>query len=131
MSDDLQWLAQIVAGDRVIVKSYDREADMVRLVTKVTATQIVTGTKGKEVRYRKSDGHVLGGDTWHAMRLVQYTPEALDALMLTKKRILLLQTVRAITREACFRLTLVEVDALWHMLSQYGLREKGDASSIS
>lgn len=67
---DKSWLDKLSVGDRVIVYNGGDGAS-IKAVSKVTPTQIVVGN----TRYRRKDGHVVGGDTWSRHSLSEATPE--------------------------------------------------------
>lgn len=70
-----EWLNELKAGDRVVVSTgYGYRREHLSSVTKVTATQIVCGTS----RFKRSNGYVVGGDTWNRACLVQPTTDVLE-----------------------------------------------------
>lgn len=64
-----EWLASLVAGDKVAIRRRHNAAPSILTVTKVTPTQIVCGQR----RYRKDTGRVIGSDSWNSHFLKQAT----------------------------------------------------------
>lgn len=70
----MSWLQAVKAGDTVLrSQAFTGEVDVV--VDRVTATQIVIGS----VRFRRSDGYAIGARGWDRTRLIEPTPQALEA----------------------------------------------------
>jgi hypothetical protein len=78
MSGKYDWLQSLTVGDKVIVyHCYNRrDSQRVKTVTRITATLICIG----ESRYRKSDGRLIGEDSWSISRLEEWSQEAEDAI---------------------------------------------------
>ncbi len=69
----MSWLDKLKPGDRVIVSDGHRGAYVDR-VDRITKTQIIT----KNGRWRKLDGHPVGGGSWSLSMIREDTPEAVE-----------------------------------------------------
>lgn len=74
--NDKQWLSELKVGDTVFMsQSYGACAVPVKVV-RLTNTQVVISVNERyEIRFRKSDGWTISGDTYMRQFLRQETPE--------------------------------------------------------
>lgn len=71
--NDNQWLQELKAGDSVVVSGAGwHDVQEIEKVERVTKTQIILAG---DQRYRKDDGHKVGGSAWRRGWLSQATPE--------------------------------------------------------
>jgi len=77
---DRGWLQDLKAGDDVIVDG--RRGRRLAKVERTTKTQIILA--GTTVRFRKKDGHVIGGSTWNFHHLSRVTADNLADINLEK-----------------------------------------------
>lgn len=74
MIDSHAWIQSLKVGDEVIVRR-NRNDDSLRVVSRITATQIVTGGT-YEQRFKKSDGRLIGESRWDYVAIAPATDEA-------------------------------------------------------
>lgn len=79
MSEQTDWLANLKAGDEVIVRGNRLAGDHLRRIDKITATTIKVGT----TYYRKSDGMAKGGSTWARTHIAE--PSADDVAKIRRR----------------------------------------------
>jgi hypothetical protein len=72
---DYEWLGALKAGDPVI-ESHGFEGQRVSRVDRATTSQIIVGHS----RYRRKDGHTVGGNGWNRNRIEKPTPEKVVAI---------------------------------------------------
>jgi hypothetical protein len=101
------WLQTITAGALVIV---DRGAhrDVVRHVQRVTPTQVLVDG----VRYRRSDGFVVGAQSYHKSMLRPCPPEAVQPLRWREAQEHFVQVCRGLTVPAVAHLSPEQCQAL-------------------
>lgn len=85
MSTEHEWLNNLKPGDQVICRSTSiGSMDVVRTVSRVTATQIIVGSE----RYRKVNGRRVGDSSgWHSSWLKEATPEQVERIAHQKRHL--------------------------------------------
>ena len=91
------WLATIKPGDMVIVNDGGwGNTSRVTRVTRLTATQIVIQNGHAEQRFRRSDGHVVGGTGYHSAWLSEPTPQRVAEVRRAALRSRVFHAIRAL-----------------------------------
>ena len=77
MLGDSEWLKKLKIGDKVIIPNR-YGISRIEIVSRFTKTLIITGGKGKETKYRKSNGAALNNPGFGRDYIYEPTPEALE-----------------------------------------------------
>ena len=84
------WLGKLKAGDKVIEES-GQYSKKVATVTRTTKTLILIGNK--EIRYRREDGWLSGGDAWSRRHITEATEEKINLVNEINLRAKLIQEI--------------------------------------
>lgn len=102
------WLKDVKAGDGVCETW--RTTQDIRVVDRVTATQIVCGGR----RFRRNGGYRIGAGRWDSSRLQQLTPELRDTIRHKK----LASDVHHAIDSGKPKLSLGQLERIWAILQE-------------
>ena len=107
MNTEHEWLNNLKPGDQVICRSTGiGSMDVVRTVSRVTATQIIVGSE----KYRKVNGRRMGDSGWYSSWLKEATPEQVERIAHQRRHLELSRKLED-TRWAKLSLPLLEAVA--------------------
>lgn len=84
----MSWTENLIAGDKVVYRHGSWHDPQIKLVDRITKTQIII--KGISYRFRRSDGHAIGRDNFGRWTsppgINEYTKEAAEAIKAMNER---------------------------------------------